>query len=134
MPIHKIMLKETVTIKAQEVVLDSDISLGMMKKMQHEGLMSKTLLNDLMLADKHPEKADLSDMFNAAYICYKNAGNNELSQEQFEMLLPNDFELMGTLYGEMLNGSAKRGDLVNSFKKVTKNGNKNKNKKKHQKS
>lgn len=133
MPIHKVKLMPDANGNQQEVILNSDISLGMMRKLKSEGLISKTFLNDMIKVENDPSLMNFDEMTNAPYIAYRNANPNGMTQEEFEDRFPNDMELQGLLYGEIVSGESKKAELANAFTNAARKSGGNNSKKKNHK-
>lgn len=134
MPIHKVKLLPDANGNQQEVILNSDISLGMMRKLKSEGLISKTFLNDMVKVENDPSLMNFDEMANAPYIAYRNANPNGMTQEAFEDRFPNDMELQGLLYGEIVSGESKKAELANAFSNAAKQSGKSSGKKNRKRS
>lgn len=124
--IYELDLTPELDGEIKTVRLDTSLTLFSMRKMQKEGLMSKTFLSSMALAESDPSKANLEDMMNAPYIAYKNANVNGMTQEEFESKVNLDIEMCATLYGEIIAGEASREEnklekdaMANSFRRVT---------------
>lgn len=115
----------------EEVKGDTRITLATFRKYQEEGLISKRFLNNLLVASNNPADADLSDMYNAAYMAYLNANSNPISRDEFEARIYFDTQEAAQLYSEIISGQAKKEQLINDFQKATPTK-KNKSKKKYQ--
>ncbi|SFH68605.1 hypothetical protein [Pisciglobus halotolerans] len=114
-PIKKITLTD-----GSVVDIKTNISLGAMKRAQAEGLFSKNYLQEMILADKDPSKANFEDMENAPYIAYRFANPGGLSRDEFNNLLPNDLELFGQIYAQIVSGGTNNAEMAKAFKKATK--------------
>lgn len=102
------------------VDINTRISLWTMRQAQKEGLFSKDYLQQMILADSDPSKMNFEDMENAPFVAYRNANPNGMTRDEFNKMLPNDLELFGTIYAEIIQGEVKKGDMANGFKQVTK--------------
>jgi len=124
--IYELDLKPDLDGEVVTVNLNTTLTLFSMRKMQNEGLISKTFLSDMALAQSDPSKAKMEDMMNAPYIAYKNANPNGMTQEEFESKVNSNLEMCGELYGEIIAGEAnkeknklEKDAMANSFRKVT---------------
>ena len=102
------------------VDINTRISLMAMRNAQKEGLFSKDYLQKMILADSDPSKMNFEDMENAPFVAYRNANPQGMTRDEFNDVLPNDMELFGTIYTEIIQGEAKKGSMAQGFKQVTK--------------
>ncbi|WP_314068433.1 hypothetical protein [uncultured Vagococcus sp.] len=128
MGIHYIELRNGETAK-----LDTDVSLGKMKKFKKDGTLSPNFLGKLMLLESDPKSFETDDLENAYYIAYLNANSNPMPQDVFESQLNYDLEKATEFFSEIVGGSNKKGTMQKEFIKHTTKKNKQQGGKKHPK-
>lgn len=124
--IHELDLIPDYDGEIQTVKLDTSLTLFGMRKMQKEGLISKTFLTDMAMAETDPSKINADDMLNAPYIAYRNANPNGMEQDEFESKVNLNLQKCSTYYAEIIAGEASKEKnklekeaMANSFRKAT---------------
>lgn len=110
MTINEITLTDGKTVQ-----INTLISLGQLKKFQNDGLISKTFMQDMVAAQSDPSKMSFDDMYNSAYIAYKNKNKDGMDYEDFQDVMPLDLELLGQIYAELINGKVKKHEMAKNF-------------------
>lgn len=120
MPVHQLILTNGKTVR-----LDTDVSLGKMKRFKKDGTLSPNFLGKLMLLESDPKSFETDDLENAFYMAYLNANSNPMSQDLFEDQLNYDLETAGELFSEIVGSVNKKGTMQKEFIKRTSKKNKN---------
>lgn len=115
------MIDEITLKNGQKVKISTKLSLAAMKIARSEGLISDTLIADMLQLEKDPTKMNFEDMENSPFIAYRNANPNGMSREEFEQLVPYDVDLFGQVYAGIISGEAQKKQMAENFKKVTNN-------------
>lgn len=115
------MIDEITLKNGQKVKISTKLSLAEMKIARSEGLISDTLIADMLQLEKDPTKMNFEDMENAPFIAYRNANPNGMSREEFEVLVPYDVDLFGQVYAGIISGEAHKKQMAENFKKATNN-------------
>ena len=105
--IEEIELNNGVTVK-----INTNLSIGQMKRFRSEGLISNETMNN-MLNGKMDDLATDKSIMNAPFVAYKAAGG-ELTQEEFEELLPYEIDTFMMIYAQII--TSKRSQQQSHFR------------------
>lgn len=105
-------IEEIVLNNGLVVKINTNLSIGQMKRFRAEGLISNETMNN-MLNGKMDDIASDKSILNAPYIAYKAAGG-ELTMEEFEELLPYEIDTFMMIYAQLI--TSKRANQQNHFR------------------